>query len=130
MKVTNKEERNNVNVPSTTVKLYVGQNLWLVPSHNYRRVDLEPIEVTIGKVGKRYFELVGYTRSKFDIQTLKQVTDTNYIDECYLTLQEILDKRETDKLIEKIRKILGGYSKPDLTLEQLRKIWDILNDGI
>jgi len=130
MKVTNKEECNNVNVPSTTVKLYVGQNLWLVSSHNYKRVDLEPIEVTISKVGKRYFELVGYTRSKFDIQTLKQVTDTNYIDECYLTLQEIFDKRESDKLIEKIRKVLGGYNKPNLTLEQLRKIWYILNDDI
>ena len=87
------------NVLLPAVKLCVGQKLWLVRSHHYRNDDRTPKEVTISKVGKKYFELEDYPRAKFEIETLKQVTETNYIDRCHLTLQEILDEREFDKLV-------------------------------
>lgn len=112
------------------VKLCVGQKLWLVGSHHYRSDNREPIEVTISKVGKKYFELEDYHRCKFEIETLKQVTETNYVDRCYLTLQEILDEREADKLAAQIKNIFGGYGKPKLTLEQLRKIMDVMGGKI
>ena len=67
-----------------------------------------------------------YPRAKFEIETLKQVTETNYIDRCHLTLQEILDEREFDKLVGEIKNIFGGYGKPKLALEQLRKIMDVV----
>jgi hypothetical protein len=112
------------------VKLCVGQKLWLVRSHHYRGDNREPIEVTISKVGKKYFELEDYHRCKFEIETLKQVTETNYVDRCHLTLQEILDEREADKLAGQIKNIFGGYGKPKLTLEQLRKIMDVVGGKI
>lgn len=111
-------------------KLCVGLKLWLVRSHYYRHDNREPIEVTISKVGKKYFELEEYTRTKFEIETLKQVSKTNYIDKCHLTLQEILDEREADKLVGQIKNIFGVYGKPKLTLEQLRKIMDVVDGKI
>ena len=118
------------NTGSPAVKLCVGQKLWLVRSHHYRHDNREPIEVTISKVGKKYFELEYYHRCKFEIETLKQVTETNYVDRCHLTLQEILDEREADKLAGKIKNIFGGYGKPKLTLDQLRKIMDVVGGEI
>ena len=112
------------------VKLCVGQKLWLVRSHHYRSDNREPIEVTISKVGKIYFELENYRRAKFGIETLKLNTESNYVDRCYLTLQEILDERESDKLAGEIKNIFGGYGKPKLTLEQLRKIMDVVGGKI
>lgn len=112
------------------VKLFVGQKLWLVRSHHYRNDDRTQKEVTISKVGKKYFELEDYPRAKFEIETLKQVTENNYIDRCHLTLQEILDAREFDKLVGEIKNIFGGYGKPKLTLDQLRKIKDVVGGKI
>jgi|GEM_PF-2182584 len=118
------------NTVLAAVKLCVGQKLWLVRSHHYRGDNREPIEVTISKVGKKYFELEDYSRCKFEIETLKQVTETNYVDRCHLSLQEILDEREADKLAGQIKNIFGGYGKPKLTLEQLRKIMDVVGGKI
>lgn len=118
------------NVLLPAIKLCVGQKLWLLRSHHYRNDDRTPKEVVISKVGKKYFELEDYPRAKFEIETLKQVTETNYIDRCHLTLQEILDEREVDKLVGEIKNIFGGYDKPKLTLEQLRKIVDVVGGKI
>ena len=118
------------NTVLAAVKLCVGQKLWLVRSHHYRGDNREPIEVTISKVGKKYFELEDYSRCKFEIETLKLVTETNYVDRCHLSLQEILDEREADKLAGQIKNIFGGYGKPKLTLEQLRKIMDVVDGKI
>ena len=119
-------ELNNSNVILPAVKLYVGQKLWLVRSSLHRNDDIIPKEVTISKVGKKYFKLEDYPRTKFEIETLRQVTEGSYVDKCYLTLQEILDAREFNKLVCDIKKIFDGYGKPKLTLEQLRKIMDVI----
>lgn len=108
-------------------KLKVGQKLWLVASSHYRNDKRNPVEVTVSKIGNKYFELEEYSHCKFEIKTLKKVTETNYVDVCYFSLQEILDLREVELLIGKIRNVFGGYIYPKLTLDQLRKIQDIIN---
>jgi len=78
------------------------------------------------KVGRKYFELDGYYRCKFEIDTMIQSNETNYRDKCYLTLQEILDEKEQSKLSSEVRLFFSGYGKVNLTLEQLRKINEII----
>ena len=115
--------KDNANQP---VKLYVGQKVWLVRSNHYRGEN-EPIEYAIGSIGRKYFTLKDHdTRCKFDIKTLKLATEDNYVDICYLNLQEILDERESVKLVGQLRSFFKGYGKVDLTLEQLRKIMDVV----
>jgi len=129
-KLSNEEKSNNSNVLLPAVKLCVGQTIWIVPSHYYRSDNKEPKEVVISKVGRKYFELEGYNRSKFNIETLQEENETNYKSQCYLTLQEILDEREIEKLTSQLKNIFGTYGKLDLTLEQLRKITDIVGGKI
>jgi YesN/AraC family two-component response regulator len=108
------------------VKLKVGQTLWVViPEYRRTSVPSEPVEYQISKIGSKYFELDGY-RAKFDIQTLRQATELNYPAQCYLTLQEILDGREQASLTDKVRKAISQYGKSNLSLDQLRKISEII----
>ena len=106
-------------------KLHVGQKLWMVISRPHHK-NVEPVEVVISKVGKKYFELEDYHRDKFDIETLRSVNETNYKNQCYFTLQEILDNREFNRISEQLKNIFVGYNEPKLTLEQLRKIKDVI----
>ena len=129
-KVSNEEQSNNANVLLPSVKLCVGQTIWIVPSHYYRSDNKEPKEVVISKVGRKYFELDGYPRSKFNIETLKEENETNYKSQCYITLQEILDEREAERLTNQLKNIFGTYGRVNLTLEQLRKISDVVGGKI
>ena len=118
-------DKDSANQP---VKLYIGQTVWLVRSNHYRK-EHEPIESTISSIGGKYFKLKdGDTRRKFDIETLKLVTESNYVDRCYLTLGEILDEKESDKLVRQIRSIFRDYGKSNLTLEQLRNIMTVVSE--
>ena len=83
----------------------VGQKVWVKPSSLWgnRR---EPFEAIVSKVGRKYFELSERPREKYDLYTLRQVTETNYENKVYINLQDILDEKEHQKLSEDIEELL------------------------
>lgn len=54
--------------------LELNQKLYLKPVNNRARYDKEIKEVTVKKVGRKYFEL-NEIKSKFNIEDLSQVSD-------------------------------------------------------
>ena len=103
----------------------VGQKVWVTPSSLWRN-KREPFETTVSKVGRKYFELTECPREKYDLETLRQVTETNYENKVYLKLQDILDEKEHQKLSDEIKRAFNGYGKLQYSLEQLRKIAEIV----
>ena len=111
--------------------MQVGDSVYLKPTNNAARRTSEIREWKIKSVGRKYFEAWDGKRNssvmKFHIDGLKQVT--NYAPDwvVYFSKQEILDEREFYKLFNSIRTVFDGYSKPNLTLEQLRGIKKIID---
>lgn len=103
----------------------VGQKVWVNPS-SFRRSIREPFEATVSKVGRKYFELMECPREKYDLETLRQVTETNYENKVHLKLQDIFDEKEHQKLSDEIKRAFNGYGKLQYSLEQLRKIAEIV----
>ena len=108
------------------MKLIKGQELYLIPSYLDTRNNSEPKKVIVKKVGRKYFQLHGYSRNKYSIETLSEVNDINYKGQCYVNLQEILDLKEHSNLLKKVKNSFVGYNKIDISLSQLREINNIL----
>lgn len=110
-------------------ELKIGQTLWPMRSYFSCPKDKEPQEVVISKIGKKYFEIQGeriYNNPRFHIETLKEHTEGNYAAQCYFTLQEILDKKESDKLCQEIRQFFNQHGKINIALESLRVIKELI----
>jgi hypothetical protein len=108
--------------------VFVGQVLYREKSN--RNAPSEIVEVTVGKVGKKYFYLSGWEeRYPIDKETL-QYTDKNYSQsnfQLYRDKQEILDRKEKDRLTDVLYKHFHwSDNKHKNTLEQLRKAVEIL----
>ena len=108
--------------------VFVGQVLFREKIN--RNAPSEIVEVTVGKVGKKYFYLTGWEeRYPINKETLKY-TAKNYSQsnfQLYRDKQEILDRREKSKLYDLLQKHFnwtGNGSKN--TLEQLRKAVEVL----
>jgi CRISPR/Cas system Type II protein with McrA/HNH and RuvC-like nuclease domain len=87
-------------------------------------------EDVITKVGRKYFE-VGEGRSllKFFIESKKQESGEYIADwKLYFSRQEILDEGECEQLFWDIKSEFGGYGKPKFTLDQLRRIKEIISE--
>lgn len=119
------EPQNPADAKPVLSAVVVGQKVWVNPS-SLCRSRREPFEATVSKVGRKYFELTERPREKYDLETLRQVTETNYENKVYLKLQDILDEKEHQKLYDEIKKAFNGYSKLQYSLEQLRKIAEIV----
>ena len=108
--------------------VFVGQVLFREKIN--RNAPSEIVEVTVGKVGEKYFYLTGWEeRYPIDKETLKY-TDKNYSQsnfQLYRDKQHILDRREKSKLYDLLQKHFnwsGNGSKN--SLEQLRKVVEVL----
>ncbi len=119
-----KKETTNDTKPVLSV-VVVGQKVWVNPS-SLLRSKKEPFEATVSKVGRKYFELIECPREKYDLKTLRQVTEMNYENQVYFKLQDILDEKEHQKLSNEIKRAFNGYGKLQYSLEQLRKIAEIV----
>lgn len=104
-------------------KITVGQEVWVKPSSTYSHTK-EPYLAVVTKVGRKYLELDGNHRYKYDLETLKECGDGFNRDRVYFSLQEILDEEEQYKLLGKIRKEI--QSEHGYSLSQLRAIADII----
>jgi hypothetical protein len=118
--------RNDGNAVLPTV--FVGQVLYREKFN--RNAPSEIIEVTVGKVGKKYFYLTGWEqRYPIDKETL-QYTDKNYNQsnfQLYRDKQEILDRKEKERLTDVLYKHFHwSGNKHENTVEQLRKAVEVL----
>jgi hypothetical protein len=106
----------------------IGDVLYRVKSN--RNEPHEIVEVTVGKVGKKYFYLTGWEgRYPINIETLKytneQYSQSNF--QLYRDKQEILDIREKERLTDLLYKHFNwSGNKHKNTIEQLRKAAEIL----
>lgn len=110
-------------------KIEVGTKLYLKPVNNmarYGKVEIKEVEVT--KVGRKYFEVDGFSRTKFAIEGLKQFTKYSPDWEVYFSKQDILDETEHENLTGEIKSVFKPYGKIDLTLDQLRRIKEIITE--
>ena len=108
--------------------VFVGQVLYREKSN--RNEPLEIVEVTVGKVGKKYFYLTGWEeRYPIDKESLKY-TDKNYSQsnfQLHRDKKDILDRREKSKLLDVLQKHFNWSCHGSRnTLEQLRQVANIL----
>lgn len=108
----------------------VGQEIWLRYNGIDRRVDRLPEKHTITKVGNKYFYINQYGRErKFEINTLMEITETNYGRKAYLSLEEINLEDERNLIIKHLRDIFGIYGITNkYSIDQLRRIKEILSE--
>ncbi|WP_252500843.1 beta barrel domain-containing protein [Bacillus subtilis] len=131
-KITNRMERINLD-KSQLIK--VGSTVYLKPINNaarYGRKDI--LEKVVLKKGRKYFYVgnTGETETKrmfkFSLEDMKEVTEYSPDWELYLSKQEIIDKEEKKKLMSDIRSVFDRWSTADLTLDQLRRVHEIISE--
>lgn len=114
--------------PKNPHGLYVGQQLYFVPSEIRRR---NPVTATVTAVGRKWatLELCGWHDVRIDIQTLR-ADGRGYTSpgSCYLSEGEYATKRlrmyEWDSLKREIYS--RGYPHEGVTLEDIRKAMELL----
>ena len=105
----------------------VGQKVYLGYVGYRHKLLNEVREREITKIGRLYF-YVGDL--KFKLSDFEQVTQLNIDWKVYLSMQEIENERESDRLFSEIRhKFDGVYNNGNFTLDQLRQIKRIIDGG-
>ncbi|WP_339193965.1 hypothetical protein MKY95_19370 [Paenibacillus sp. FSL P4-0176] len=111
-----------------------GDTVYLKAVGNRARNHKSPeiAEYVIDKIGRKYFD-VRSVKNKNTIITFEIVTKrqrTNYEPDwkLYFSKQEILDEEETKRITSNLRERFGRYGTVDLTLDQLRRIEQIINE--
>lgn len=83
--------------------------------------------ITVGKVGKKYFETKEHWYGRFYLDTLMH-DGKGYSSayKAYTDEQEYLDKEERTKLINEFRETFSHFNSVELSLEKLRQISEIV----
>lgn len=120
-------------------KLKVGQSVFLLKIGNNARylkdapVEEKIVEHLVKKVGRKYFETWDgkheYGTIKFHIESRRQVTEYSAGYELYETKEEILEMSERKELQSKVRKVFRDWMDTGLTLDQLKRIDAIMQEG-
>jgi hypothetical protein len=104
----------------------IGDKVYIVGIHR-RSGSNEPVEATVKKVGRKYFETDGYF-GRFHIDTmLHDAGDYSPAYQAYNSLQEIQDEKHRNKLLSTINKFFLGYRSNTVTTEQAEQIVRILD---
>lgn len=115
---------------TTDVKIEVGLPVFLDPCGNNSRKEIG--EFTVKTVGRKYFEVWRDEREastlKFHLNDLRQVTNYTPTWKLHFTKQEILDKKEYEKLFGEIKDAFQSmiFKTRNFSLEQLREIKAII----
>lgn len=106
----------------------IGQTVYVKLINGSARRSGEITEAVVTKVGRRHFETDQPHYGKFFVDNLYQDSgrQTAYY-RCYLSRQDIEDEREMVELYKNIKQWFDCYSPT--TLEQLRRIRDIIQEG-
>jgi hypothetical protein len=108
----------------------VGQNIFIKTVGNRaRHGGSKIIDTTITKLGRKYFQVEALPRTKFEIETMQEVTNYSVDHIAYESRVAIEEELEKTALTDEIRNAFKFYGKPVHTLEQLRKIKAVLCDG-
>lgn len=107
----------------------VGQKVYLEPTGDNKRYSKEIEESRISKIGRKYFTLEDKYYGRFFIESMTQ-DGGQYISgyNAYLSLQEIEDKREAQRLFAEIKEVFSGFST-EIPLSKLKEIEQIINCG-
>lgn len=105
----------------------VGQKVYLEPIGNKARYSKEIKESRISKIGRKYFELEDKYYGRFFIDSMSQ-DGRQYISgyNAYLSMQEIEDKKEAQKIFGELKKVFSGFST-GIPLSKLKEIEQIIN---
>jgi len=114
------------------MKIEVGQKLYREVFSRNEPPQIK--EVTVIKVGRKYFEVEGesvsWRQNKITLENLryenKEYSQWNY--QLYLTKQHILDMQEKRTLEKEIKDVLTSYGSLGITLQQARAIKAILDN--
>jgi hypothetical protein len=110
----------------------VGESVFLKAIGNNARRGRERVEEwKIKKIGRKYFDVWiegrEFSTIQFHIEDHKQKMD--YPDwELYWSMQDIEDEKEKNQILVKLSTMFGSYGKPKLTLDQLRRIQEIISE--
>lgn len=109
------------------MKVQAGQKVWIVDA-NYRGQKSEPKEVTVLSVGRKYFTIDDHFKTQFLIENGIEKSEGNYKSMAYESLNEILEEKEYGQLRDKMRGVFAGFGRLNLSLDQLRKINEIITN--
>ena len=110
------------------VKIEKGQIVYLIENDSRGRGSLGPIETTVTKVGRLYFEIERCPHRRFKIENMLEDKDWGSKARVYLSMQEILDIQEFDRLSLEITDKFRGYGRLPYSTDQLKRVFDILNE--
>lgn len=116
--------------PFKEKKPKVGDKVWLVaPKSRNTDPQKPPTEHEVIKVGSKYFQVKGSYNNivHLDLLTGQEKGDLNYKIYAYPTLEEILIEWEREELMSKIREQFHWQNTNKFTIEQLRKINEIIS---
>lgn len=96
-----------------------------------RRVEQKLTPVTVTKVGRKYFETgSGYRPDRYHISDWRQENGGFSATSClYESEQAWEDEKESVQIIVKIRDLFNGFGGPKYSLDQLRRIKTIIEEG-
>jgi hypothetical protein len=124
-------------------KIVKGQEVWVkvidgsnVARFYYKSSNIEDriLQGEVTKVGRKYITVKfgRYKEEQFNIEDeyRNKYTAGGADYQLYLTKQDILDEVEVETIHSEIRSAFGDYrNNGKFTLEQLRRIRDIINEG-
>jgi hypothetical protein len=110
------------------------QTVW-VQRKDYLNKPEPPYEAIVKSVGRKYLEAqrvfdeaTQYAYPvKFDLETLREATESNYKDRLWLSIEDYQREVEFNRLSEKVRIGFSIYGVQKLSLEKLRQISEILD---
>ncbi len=85
-------------------------------------------EYTVSKIGRQYAHLEGQVNYKVDMKTM-QVRTWNGNFRLYADRQAVADEKEHSELLTKIRQFFSMWSGSPVTLDQLRRINEIISEN-
>ena len=115
-------------------KPQVGDTVYLKPINNELRRSTEVLTRTVKKIGRKYFDVWDgsniHTIHQFFIDTMLE-NERGYLADwqAYYSLQEIEDEQEKSEKLFYFRRFFDGPLRSQLTLDQLRRIKAITEEG-
>jgi len=86
-------------------------------------------EYTVSKIGRQYAYLEGRNGYKVDMKTMR-MKKYNGEEQMYADRQAVADKKEHSELLSKIRQFLAAWVGNPITLDQLRRVNEIIDEKI
>lgn len=106
----------------------IGQQVYVKPIGNRGRYSSKVTTSTVNKIGKKYFYLDGYRRVKFSLDTMTEVSDYTPNYKVYESLETIEGEIEYVQKLSSIKQYFSVYGSTNLTIDQIRLIYNIINE--